>query len=81
MKQYFHLSRCLLAVAFAIAITAAPAYATSTPSTVGPLLGGYWSDFLDHWSGVFQKQNGIILAALGLGAVSLLIITRGKWKK
>ena len=81
MNQRFHFFRGLLVVAMAIALTAAPAFAASSPSTVGPLLGGYWSDFLDHWGGVFQKQNGIILAALGLGAVSLLIITRGKWKK
>jgi hypothetical protein len=46
-----------------------------------PLFGGYWSSFVDHWAGYFGQQNGVIMAALGLGALSLLIITRGKWKK
>jgi hypothetical protein len=74
-----HVFRSLL-IALALAITATPAFATSSPSA-GPLFGGYWSEFMEHWGGVFKKQNGVIMAALGLGAVSLFIITRGKWKK
>lgn len=74
------LSRCLILVALAILASAAPAFAASS-SSAAPLFGGYWSNFFDHWSGVFKKQNGIILAVLGLGAVSVFIITRGKWKK
>ena len=42
---------------------------------------GYWSGFLDHWRGVFQQQNGVVMGALLVGAVCLFIITRGKWKK
>ena len=30
---------------------------------------------------MFQKQNGVVMGVLGVGAVSLFIITRGKWKK
>lgn len=45
------------------------------------LFAGYWSEFLDHWRGVFQKQNGIVMGTLAMGAICLLIITRGKWRK
>jgi hypothetical protein len=48
----------------------------------GALFGGYWDQFVDYWQGAFQRQNGVILAVLGLGAVAMLIITRsGKWNK
>ena len=60
-------------------LIAAPAAAAESPSS--SLFGGYWSSFLEHWSQVFMQQNGVVMAALGLGAVSLFIITRGKWKK
>ena len=46
-----------------------------------PLLAGYWNDFVEHWMGQLKKQNGVVLFALGVGAVGLLIITRGKWVK
>ena len=71
------MTRALL-VALALALTAAPAAAAVAP---GPVFGGFWSQFLDHWGDFFRKQNGIVLAALGVGAVSLFIITRGKWIK
>ena len=75
---------CLAAVAaLALALTASPAAAspTATPVSATPLLGGYWQEFWDHWTGLLKKQNGVIMAALGVGAVSLIIITRGKWRK
>ena len=68
-----------LAAVVAVAISAAPA-AASSPSSA-PLIAGYWHDFLDHWTAVFQKQNGVVMGALAFGAVCLFIITRGKWKK
>jgi hypothetical protein len=46
-----------------------------------PLFGNYWQGFLDFWKGTFQKQNGVIMGVLGVGAVALFIITRGKWRK
>jgi len=46
-----------------------------------PLFAGYWQGFVEHWTDALQKQNGIVLLALGVGAVCLFIITRGKWKK
>jgi hypothetical protein len=46
------------------------------------VFGGYWHSFLEYWQGFLQKQNGVVMAVLGLGAVALLIITRsGNWKK
>ena len=72
------MTRALL-VAAALAASAGPAAASSAPVT--PLFGGYASGFIDHWTEFFKKQNGIIMAALGVGAVSLFIITRGKWIK
>ncbi|MFO0848899.1 MAG: hypothetical protein U0871_10165 [Gemmataceae bacterium] len=45
----------------------------------GPLFAktGYWQEFASYWVNYMHKQNGIILLILGLGAVALLIITRG----
>lgn len=70
----------LVLAAIAIVAFAPFASAGDSPSHA-PLFGSYWSGFLEHWGNYFKKQNGVIMAALGLGAVSLLIITRGKWKK
>jgi hypothetical protein len=77
-----------LAALLVLVLTAAPAAASPVPpaarvaaAPVGPLFGGYWDSFLDHWTGVLKKQNGVIMLALGVGAVSLFIITRGKWIK
>jgi hypothetical protein len=65
-----------LLAALAVALTAAPA-AAAEPAP----LASYWSGFIDHWSGVFKKQNGIVMFALLMGAICLFIITRGKWRK
>jgi hypothetical protein len=45
------------------------------------LFAGYWSGFVEHWGKVFQQQDGISMAIVGLGVVAIFIITRGKWKK
>ena len=45
------------------------------------MFGGYWTGFWEHWGGYFKQQSGVVMIALGVGAVSLFIITRGKWKK
>ena len=75
-------STYLLLILAAIAMLALAPFASACDSpSHAPLLGSYWSGFLEHWGNYFKKQNGVIMAALGLGAVSLLIITRGKWKK
>ncbi|MBN9523849.1 hypothetical protein J0H58_35955, partial [bacterium] len=66
-----------LLLALALALSAGPA-AAADPAPVAPLFGGYASNFVDHWVEYFRKQNGIVMLALGIGAVSLFIITRGK---
>jgi hypothetical protein len=76
------MTRSLL-LALALALSAGPASAAPPPAPPppAPLFGSYLSNFLDHWRDVFRKQNGIVMVALGVGAVSLFIITRGKWVK
>ena len=88
MTQRTVFSRPLAIAAIAVALTVGPAVAAPpSPSAiqpaarVNPVFGGYWSQFIEHWSGMLKKQNGVIAAALGVGAVSLFIITRGKWQK
>ena len=70
----------LALAALAVLFTATPVLAAGAPGSA-PLVAGYWSEFIDHWSEVFGKQNGIVMVALVVGAVCLFIITRGKWKK
>jgi hypothetical protein len=41
----------------------------------------YWQGFVDFWSGAVKRQSGVVLIALGVGVVSLFIITRAKWRK
>jgi len=72
LSRLFTLS-FLLILAFACPVAAA--------EQSGALFGGYWAGFAEHWEGVFQRQNGIAMAIVGLGIVALFIITRGKWQK
>ena len=71
-------SRLFAPAVLVLALTAAPAAAAPSPA---PLFAGYWHDFIEHWGGALKQQNGIIMVALGVGAVALFIITRGKWLK
>jgi hypothetical protein len=41
----------------------------------------YWEGFVDFWTSRVKRTDGVVLLALGVGAVSLFIITRAKWKK
>jgi hypothetical protein len=78
-----------LLAALTVVFVAGPAGAAENPVPLGDstgsgspaLFANYWTGFVDHWSGVFKKQNGIVLGTLLVGAVCLFIITRGKWKK
>ncbi len=70
----------MLAIALLAAIALVATAAPATAADPAPL-ADYWSGFIKHWSGMFQKQNGIVMFALGLGVVCLFIITRGKWRK
>jgi hypothetical protein len=71
----------LLAIFLVLPLTAQYAAASSYEGASVPLLAGYWAEFIDHWSTVFQRQNGIVVGAVLIGALCLFIITRGKWKK
>jgi hypothetical protein len=65
-----------------LAMSASPLAAADPGSaSTTPLVASYWDGFVDHWMSAIKKQNGVILVALGVGAVSLFIITRGKWRK
>ncbi len=67
---------------FAAALPQAAAAPATDPAPAA-LLGGtsYWQGFVEYWTGAVRKQNGVVMMALGLGAVCLFIITRAKWKK
>ena len=60
-------------------LTPAPLLASDASA---PVVGSaYWQGFVEFWAGGLKKQSGVVLTALGVGAVSLFIITRGKWQK
>ena len=44
-------------------------------------LGQYWYSFSEYWMDMLRQQNGIVMIVLITGAISVFIITRGKWKK
>lgn len=54
---------------------AEPAPATAFAKT------SYWDGFSEFWTGRLKRTDGVVLLTLGVGAASLFIITRGKWKK
>jgi hypothetical protein len=67
----------LVALLAVLALTTPAAAADSSMA----LYGGFWQSFIEYWQQLFQKQNGVVLGVLGVGAVALFIITRGKWNK
>ena len=73
--------RVLAVATIAIALIAPPALAAPDKSPSAPLLGSYFDELVDHWMGKAKQQNSVVLIALGVGAVGLFIITRGKWIK
>lgn len=74
-----HAIRLFALTVLAALLVAGPASAAEPSGTL--YAAAYWSQFLEYWQGVFQKQNGIVMGILCVGAVSLFIITRGKWRK
>lgn len=52
---------------------------------IQPLLAesfnGYWTNFVKWWGNLFASQSGVVMVAVLVGAASLFIITRGKWRK
>ncbi|MCX7665396.1 MAG: hypothetical protein N2112_07615 [Gemmataceae bacterium] len=43
--------------------------------------GGFWDNFRSYWARTLGTDNGIVMTVLVAGAISLFVITRGKWKK
>jgi hypothetical protein len=62
-----------------VPLLAAPAAAAEPGAHA--VFASYWDAFMDYWEKTILQQNGIVMAVLGLGAVALFIITRGKWRK
>jgi len=56
----------------------AAALSSTTPALAG---SGYWQGFKKFWSDYLSQTDGVVLTVLVIGAVSLIIITRGKWAK
>jgi hypothetical protein len=70
------------ATLFAGLMTASPRPAAAAPPAAAVFAReSYWDGFADFWVGRLKRQDGIVMVALGVGVVSLFIITRGKWKK
>ena len=69
--------------AFVLAVLLVALLATPASAATGDraVFGSYWSSFVEYWESAIMRQNGIVMLVLGLGAVALFIITRGKWRK
>ena len=70
-----------LAVALAACAWAAAPWVPDAAAADPLLASAYLEEFKEYWVGAFRKQNGIVLFVLGLGALSVFIITRSKAKK
>jgi hypothetical protein len=75
--------RIALLALLTLALTCSPALSSqsTTAAPCQPLYASYWDGFVEHWGSKIKKQNGVIMVVLAVGAVSLFIITRGKWNK
>jgi hypothetical protein len=51
----------------------------------GPALAGgggaYWAGFKKYWLDFIGNPSGVVVTVIVVGAISLFIITRGKWIK
>lgn len=78
-----HPLRTLLAASlFGLALTSPPLVAAE-PHQATPAFAAssYWHGFKQFWTSRFKRTDSIVLTALGVGAVSLFIITRSRGKK
>ncbi len=73
--------RFLVAVLAVLCVSAMASAAEPVPAALWGDFGTYRRGFVDFWTGAFKKQNGVVMLALGVGAIGIFIITRGKWKK
>ena len=60
----------VIAAAAILLLAPAPAFA-----------GSYWEGLKRYWTGFVGNASGVVITALVVGAISLFIITRGKWGK
>lgn len=44
-------------------------------------IGSYWYNFKHFWLDFFGNQSGVVLIALGAGAIGIIIICSGKSRK
>ena len=70
----------LAATLLGLALTPDPICAAE-PSSSPLFANTYWEGFKQFWTGRLKRTDGVVLTAVGVGAVSLFIITRGRWKK
>jgi hypothetical protein len=62
-----------------LAVLGAVASVLSSPAPAAA--SSYWSGFKKFWGEYLADSNGVVTTALVVGAISLFIITRGKWVK
>jgi hypothetical protein len=80
MTRFVRRARGRAALAAAAVLALAGPAAAAGPSTMFARTG-YFTRFVEYWSGLFKQSNGITLIVLAAGALSFYIITRGKWRK
>lgn len=71
MRRMFHRAGwrpAVLAAAGLALVTPTPAFA-----------GSFWTGFTKYWSSFIGDADGVVVTVLVIGAIALLIITRGKW--
>ena len=71
----------LAATLLGLAVTPATLPAAQSGHAAAFARASYWDGFTEFWTGRMKRTDGVVLLALGVGAVSLFIITRAKWKK
>jgi hypothetical protein len=70
------------AFSFALGLVfAGPVSASEPVFAASNSLKRYWDDFSDYWTSSFRNKSAITLTVLGVGAVAMFIVTRGKWQK
>jgi hypothetical protein len=76
----------LAAALLGLALTPAPLPAAEPQAApAGPTAvfarQDYWEGFFEFWTSRLKRTDGVVLLAVGVGALSLFIITRNKWIK
>ena len=73
---------CLRGAVVAVAtVLTAPTTLQAADSGHALLGNRYWAGFVDFWDNQFKKQDSIVMMVIGVGILSVFIITRGKWRK